>query len=264
MLEATWRTGTRREDVVVTGPNVSHLGVGDRSIVQWSGPIRPALEYRQLGDLVRDLRNNLDGRGAGTDNCDLLARHLDRLVRPVERMERTALEFLHAVESRRRRYGKQADCHNDETAGQLSTAADPHTPHVIGFVEVRRLDLAIELHVFAQIELVRDVVQVAEVLRLTGEPFFPVPFIQQFFGERVAVSVTFRVEPGTRIAVRVPGPAKIVRGFEHRGVSPQVGQHLDLIDSGHTGADDDCLVVRFGPFDHDLLQFLFIAQTATR
>src|SRR5208283_4674128 len=163
MLEAAWRTSTGRKDLVISRADVSHLRIGDWPVVQGSRPVGPALEYGQIADLVGDLRNNLNARGAGANHSDLLTRHLHRFVRPVERMERTALEFLHTLEPRRSGYRKEADCHNCELACQLTTIFDLQPPQIICLVEAHRLDLAIELHVFAQIELVRDVVQVAQV-----------------------------------------------------------------------------------------------------
>ena len=140
-------------------------------------------------------------------------------------------------------------------------SASLQAPQVIRLIEVRRFDLAIELHVFAQVELVGDVVQVAQVFRLTGEAFLPVPFIQQILGEREAIGVAFRVEAGSGIAVPVPGSAEIGGGLEHGGIHSEVGQKFDLIDSGHSGADDDYLVVRLGPVDHDLLHISFTGDS---
>ena len=50
-----------------------------------------------------------------------------------------------------------------------------------GLVERRRFYLKIESHIFAQIELVGDVVEVAEILRLRRKPLLPVPLVEQLF-----------------------------------------------------------------------------------
>ena len=59
---------------------------------------------------------------------------------------------------------------------------------------MRRRHPAPELDVPAQVELVGDVVQVAQGLRLGGEVLLPVPFVEQLLGERVAVGPALRVE----------------------------------------------------------------------
>ena len=97
----------------------------------------------------------------------------------------------------------------DEAAGQLAAVADLQPPQIARLVEARRLDLAVELHVLAQVELVGDVVEVAQVLRLAGEPFLPVPLVEQLLRERVAVGVALRVEAGAGVAVPVPGAAEV-------------------------------------------------------
>ena len=79
-----------------------------------------------------------------------------------KRVERAALERLHAFQPRQRRYRQQPDRQNDEPAGQFASVVEPEPPQMTGFVERRRLYLKIEPHVFAQIELVGDVVEVAE------------------------------------------------------------------------------------------------------
>jgi len=37
--------------------------------------------------------------------------------------------------------------------------------------------------------------------------FLPVPFLQQFLGERIPIGIALRVEPASRIAVPEPGAA---------------------------------------------------------
>ena len=94
-----------------------------------------------------------------------------------------------------------------------------HVP-AAGFVlVVRGGDAAAELDVAAQIELVGDVVEVAQGLRLAGEMLGPVPFLQQFLGERVAVGITFGVETCAGIAVPVPGAADAGAGLQHAHAS---------------------------------------------
>ena len=110
-------------------------------------------------------------------------------------------------------------------------------------VELRRLDLGVELHVFAQVEFVGDMVEVAQIFGLTGKPFLPVPLVEQFPREGITVGVAFGVETRARIAVPVPGPAEVGGAVQHRGVHPEVGQPLDLVDAGHARANHDHFVM---------------------
>ena len=143
-----------------------------------------------------------------------------------------------------------------QVSSRPSSIAEP--PQVVRLVEARRLDLAVELHVLAQVELVGDEIEIAKVLRLAGKPFLPVPLVEQFLRERIAVGVALGVEPGSRIAVPVPGAAEVGRGVEHQGVDAEVGQPLDLIDSGHTRANDDDFVVRLACLRHSLLRYFVL------
>jgi hypothetical protein len=63
------------------------------------------------------------------------------------------------------------------------------------------------LDVRTQIKLVRHIIEVALVLRLAGKVLFPVPFLQQFLGPRIAVGFTLGVETAAWVAVPIPGAA---------------------------------------------------------
>src|SRR5262249_38212049 len=104
-------------------------------------------------------------------------------------------------------------------------------------------DAAVELHVTTQIELVGDIVQIAQVFGLTGEAFLPVPFVQELARERVAVGIALRIEAGAGIAVPVPRAAEAGRELEHGSFHAKFGQAPDLVDAADTGADDDDFVV---------------------
>ena len=58
-------------------------------------------------------------------------------------------------------------------------------------VIMRGLDLAVELHMPAQVELVRHIVEIFQILRLTRKALFPVPFVEQFIGEGITVGIAF-------------------------------------------------------------------------
>src|SRR5882757_5445174 len=109
---------------------------------------------------------------------------------------------------------------------------------------MRRRDPAPELDIAAQIELVGDVVEIAQRFRLAGKVLGPVPFLQQFLRERVAVGVTFRIEARAGITVPVPGAADIGAGLEHAYAQALFAQPVELIKPRHARADDDGVEIR--------------------
>jgi hypothetical protein len=77
-------------------------------------------------------------------------------------------------------------------------------PLVVIFVVPGPGDPRFELDILAQIELVGDIVEITQSLRLGGEMLAPVPFLQQFVGERITVTVAFGIEARAGVAVPVP------------------------------------------------------------
>ncbi len=114
------------------------------------------------------------------------------------------------------------------------------------FVEGGGFDLGIEAHVLAQTELVGDEIQIAQVLGLAGETLAPMPLVEQFLGEGVAIGVALGIEAAPGIAVVVPGAAEIRRGLQQDRLEAEIGQPLDLIDAADAGADDDDVEFRSG------------------
>ena len=188
---------------------------------------------RDLGDFW----NELDRGRAGADHRHALAGEIEGLVRPVEGMERRAFEQLHALEPRQRGRGQHPQPGHDESRRDLAAVLEAEPPDVRTLVEPHRLDPAVELHVLAQAKLAGHEVEVAQVLRLRRELLGPMPLVEQFLGEGIAVGVALRVETGTGVAVVVPSAAKVGIGFEHDGAHAKVLQALDLIDAGHPGPD---------------------------
>ena len=111
---------------------------------------------------------------------------------------------------------------------------------------MRRLDPAVELDVAAQVELVGDVIQIALGLRLRGEVLLPIPFVEQFLGEGIAVGPAFGIEAGAGIAVPIPGAADGGAGFEHPRLEPEFAQPVELIKPGDAGADHDRVEIQAG------------------
>jgi hypothetical protein len=179
MLKAAGRALAGGKDFVVARANVGHLSFGDRAVVERRAPVRTALKHREFADFVRDLSDHLDCGRTSADDADPFAGQFDRLMRPMKRVERAPLERIHALQPRQRRYRQQPDRKNDEPAGQLKAVVEPQPPQMPGLIEDRRLHLKIEPHIFAQVELVGDVVEVAEILRLRRKPLLPVPLVEQ-------------------------------------------------------------------------------------
>ena len=195
-------------------------------VVQRSGPVRPALEDGQIADLVGDLGDHLNTGGAGADNGDLLTSESTGSCGQLKVWKERPLKFSMPL----RRGGVGVERRPIAMMTKRLVSSRPSSifrrHRSCSLVEVRRFDLAVELHVFAQVELVGDVVQVAQVLRLAGEALLPVPLIQQFLGKRIAVGVALRVEAGARIAVPVPGPAQVAGGSSTVASIPRSAKRL--------------------------------------
>src|SRR6266851_7423111 len=100
----------------------------------------------------------------------------------------------------------------------------------------------LQLDVPAQVKLVRDIIEVALVLRLAGIMFLPVPCLQEFLREGIAVGVTLRVEARARVAIPVPGAAHATPLLVGPHREPALTQTVQLVQPGHSGADNnrDC------------------------
>ncbi len=244
MDEAARRAGADREDLVVAGLDVGHLLGPDLGVVQRRAPVGTALEHGEVAHLVGDGADHLHAGGAGADDGHALARQVERLLGPVVGVERLALELVDALVARQRRRRQQTD-RGDQEAAVMSRPSSRCRRHIVASSsQWADSTVAVELHVPAQVELVGDVVQVAQVLGLAGEALLPVPLLEQLLGEGVAVGDALGVEAGARVAVPVPGAAEVVPGLEHRGVHAQLDQPVQLVDAADAGTDDDRLVVR--------------------
>ncbi len=86
-----------------------------------------------------------------------------------------------------------------------------------------------ELDVPAQVKLVRDIVEVALVLRLTRIMLFPVPFLQEFLRERIPVGITLGVEARPGVAVPIPGATHATPILEGPDREPELTQTVQRI-----------------------------------
>ena len=97
----------------------------------------------------------------------------------------------------------------------------------------------LELDAPAQVEPVRDMVGVAEYLRLGGVLLGPLPFLLELFGERVRVVQALDVAAGAGVAVPVPGAADVGGHLEGLQGEPELPQPHDHVHAGEACTDDD-------------------------
>src|SRR4051812_12463986 len=107
-------------------------------------------------------------------------------------------------------------------------------------------DTAVELNVATQVELVGDTIQIALGLRLGREVLFPIPFLEQFLRERVAVGPALGVKARARISVPIPSAADTAAGLEDPHAQAELSQFVELVEPGNTGADDDSIEIEVG------------------
>ena len=100
MLESSRCARAGRKNLVVARTDVGHLFVRDRAVIERRAPVRTALKHREFADFVRDLADHLDCGRTSADDADPFAGQFDRLMRPIESMERAPLEGLHALQPR--------------------------------------------------------------------------------------------------------------------------------------------------------------------
>jgi hypothetical protein len=110
---------------------------------------------------------------------------------------------------------------------------------------VRGGHAAVALDVATQAEPIGHVIEVAFRLGLAREVLLPVPLVQQFLGERVAIGPAFRIEACARITIPVSGAANIRASLEYKGAETELAQLIQLIQliqARDTGADNKSLV----------------------
>ena len=90
----------------------------------------------------------------------------------------------------------------------------------------------VQLDVRPQAELVRDVVEVPQDLRLRRVPLAPGPLLLKLGGEGVRVVLGLDVAPRPRVAVPEPGPADPVPGLERPHRQPGRPERVHRVDPG--------------------------------
>ena len=170
----------------------------DGAVVQRLAPVGRALEHREMSGGLGDLGDGLHTRGAGADDGDALAREAHRLVRPARGVERLPLESVDALDARQGRSGQRADGGDEEAGAMAAAVVQRHGPGAGVVLPVGGGDAAAELDVAAEVELVGDVVEIAQGLGLAGEVLRPVPFLQQLLARRRTGRCSFPNRSGRR------------------------------------------------------------------
>ena len=156
----------------------------DRAVVQRLAPVRRALEHGEMPGGLGDLGDRLHAGGAGADHGHALAREAHRLVRPVAVWKDWPGERVHALDARQRRRRQRADGGDQKTRAVPAAVLQRHVPAPRRLLVVGGGHTAAELDVAAQVELVGDVVEIAQRLRLAGEVLRPAPFLAAAPGEK--------------------------------------------------------------------------------
>ena len=208
-------------------------------------PVGRALEHREMARRLGDLLDGLHARGAGADHRHALAFEAHRpSMRPARGVAGLALEALDALDLGHGRRRQRADGGDQEAAGMPAAVLQRDVPAPRLLTPVRGTHAAPELDVAAQVELVGDMVEVFQRLRLRREMLGPVPLVQQLLGEGVAVGIALRIEARAGIAVPVPGAADAGAGLEHAHLHAELAQQMKLVEAGDAGPDDDGVVIQ--------------------
>ena len=105
------------------------------------------------------------------------------------------------------------------------------------------IDSTTKLHMLAKLQFVDDEVEVAQGFWLRRESLRPVPFVEQFFRERITVGIALGIEACPGIAVVVPGATHVTIRVQHRGAHAQINQPLDLVNTRNARTNNNDFVV---------------------
>ena len=211
MQEAGKRLLAAGEHLGIAGLDLLlRLGV-DLAVVQRRAPVRRALEHREMADLAGNGLDGLHAGGAGADHGDALAGEIHRLLRPSRGVEGRSLEIVAPLDPRQGRRRQRPDRGDQEPRAEAAAVLQRDGPAPRSVLVNRRRNPAAKLDVAPQVELVGDMVEIAQRFRLAGKMLRPVPFLQKLLRKRVAVGIALRIEARAGIAVPVPGAADIGR-----------------------------------------------------
>ena len=200
--------------------------------------VRRALEDVEVLRLLGDDRDRLDGRRAGADDPDPPTAEVDRIVRPLSGVVARSGERFQPFDARRVGDRKAARRHDAVSSQNPFAGADSKRPARGRLLPGRGEHPGAEPDVAPQIEPVRDVVRVAQDLRLSGVALGPLPLLLQCGVELERVLHALDVAAGAGIPVPVPGASHAVRPFVHAGSEPQSAQPVQHVEPGEACADD--------------------------
>ncbi len=112
-------------------------------------------------------------------------------------------------------------CTNQKLSNKTVTGICTHAPRVRLVIVVGTVHTGFELDVFAQVEPVRNMICVLEQFGLWRKAFGPLPFLLQRFRELVGILHALYVDPGTGVAVPVPGTAYAVASFKRSNLESE-------------------------------------------
>ena len=185
-------------------------------------PVARPLKDGQALDARRDLGDELNGAGAGSDDGDALSCE-PVVVVPVRRVEAVPRELVQALDARDRRLVQLSRC-EDQGGGRIGRArGGRHRPAAALIVPRAGRDRGVGLDQAVDAVGARHGAQVVVDLALARAQPRPVAALR--IGERVEVARD--VAGGARIAVVEPGSAELGRLLEDPHVADPVIAQLD-------------------------------------
>ena len=230
-------TGLFSVGLVAAHHLVDPLG-GERTVAGRQREVRRPLVHRHRRGLLRDQRDRLDARRAGTDHGDPLAGEVDALVGPAsghvgvtaEPFDAGDVDFLGH---------REATGRHDVPLGVVDvTVLGRDRPPARSVVPRRAGHPGLEADVAAQVVAIGDVLQVTQDLALGRVALAPLPLLLELGVEAVAVVETLDVAACPRVPVPVPRAADVVGRLEGDCVDAELSAAVDQVQAGHAGSDD--------------------------
>jgi hypothetical protein len=159
-------------------------------------------------------------------------------------MERLAPKTVAALDPRQCRRRKGSDRGDQKPGVEAAAVLESDAPAPRALIVSRGRHPAAKLDIAAQVELVSDMIEIAQRLRLASKVLRPFPFLQQLLRKRVTVGIALGIEARAGIAIPVPGAADVGPSLEHPHAKTLFAQPVELVQPRHARADDDGVVVR--------------------
>ena len=195
-----------------------------------------ALEDSELGSLLGQHWHGLHGGGAGADHCDALASEIHIVFGPMAGVVGGTLECLGAGNFRHLGGGQDARGHDQELAGDDLAVLRANLPSLAALVVSGPRDARVERDVLPEVEPVRDVVEVAQNLRLGCEFLVPRPLLFKLRGEGVRVEHALDVAPCAGVLVQQPGAADAICHLDDPRAQAEVAQPVQLVQPCNAGS----------------------------